>query len=319
MININYRQLDLTNKDIETDDIKLLKESGFYIIGVEVTDVEMSRHCDINIDPQHSGGNHKSTAIESVFKFRNSIIENTRSNRILMLTIKTDIDSISSIALLTMILTNQLIVTNDLILRLNAIAMSDKHGRDKSSNDSLSKISFPGYTSYGIPISLYEVIGNVNTDISCKVRYMIDYLKYGHIKDQEKITHDIQTKRGEISKSIKYNMIIPNSLIFVESTYRGALGFGYKKAPIVIAKNDKFIFGGATSLNTNRTIGTKYTIGQYNEGYTDMNSLLNKLQEIEDGWGGSDVIIGSPQTNPSLLNSEQLINIVKSHVTKHKL
>ncbi len=45
-----------------------------------------------------------------------------------------------------------------------------------------------------------------------------------------------------------------------------------------------------------------------------MEKVLEELNSIEKGWGGSKTIIGSPQGIDSQLNKDDVINIVKKHL-----
>jgi hypothetical protein len=310
MQNIHYKQLDLTRKDKEKIYLQKLQNQEYFIIGIEITDPEMAQYCHLNFDPQHSGNNYKSTALESVFNLKSDLKSIAKNfNDILLITIKSDLDSISSMSLITMVLKNTFELTGDLILRLKALSISDKHGMDDDWKPGIKYNDFniPEYTKYGLPISLVVLIGDINLNINYKVKTMIEFLLYGEFKDNEKYQKINQSKQANIRDSTSVEIIIPNKLVYVESTYRGAIGYGYRKAPIVIAKNDKYSFG----KKSNRILGIKYTIGQYNEQHIDLSAVQKEIEKYEFGWGGSPVIIGSPQTNPSIIKKEQLINIVK--------
>lgn len=313
MSQLHFKQIDLTQKIKEINYLQKLQNQGYFIIGVEIFDKDISQVCHLNFDPQHSGDNYKHTALETVFNLKFDLKEIAYDFLdVILITIKSDLDSISSMALISMVLKDKFELTGDLILRLKALSLSDKHGmeNDWTPNIKYDTFNFPHYTKYGLPISLITLIGDINLNINYKVKIMTDYLINGIFENYEKYKNKAIEKLSNVKNFTTHKIIIPNSLIFVESTYRGAIGFGYKKAPIVIAKNTRYAFG----KRNNREFGTKYTIAQYKENYIDLESIKTEINKLEEGWGGSKVIIGSPQTNPSELTSDQIIKIMSKRL-----
>lgn len=314
MQTIHYKQLDLTRKEKEKLYLHKLQNQGYFIIGIEIFDPDISQNCHLNFDPQHSSSNYKTTALESIFNLKSNLKDIAKNfDNLLLITIKSDLDSISSMSLITMVLKDIFELNGDLILRLKALSMSDKHGieDDWFPGTKHADFNIPEYTKYGLPVSLVVLIGDINLNINYKVKTMIDFLLTGQFKDDEKYKKINAAKKLNVRNNTTLDIIIPNKLVYVESTFRGAIGYGYRNAPVVIAKNTKYSFG----KKSNRILGTKYTIAQYKEKYIDLESIKNEINKIEPGWGGSIVIIGSPQTNPSNLNKNQLIDLVKKYVT----
>lgn len=313
MSNIYFKQIDLTQKKSEKIHLEQKKNSNYFIIGIEIFDKDIHSHCHLNIDPQHSGSNYKQTALEEVFNLKYDLMRASYNfDNILLITTKPDLDSISSMSLLEMVLTNNFELNGDLILRLKALSLSDKHGSeiDWVPNAKYDGFNIESYTKYGLPVSLVTLIGDININIDYKVKIMTDYLLNGEFENSEKYRKRALNKLSNVKKSTSEKIIIPEKLIYVESTYRGAIGYGYKKAPIVIAKNNRYAFG----QKENRIYGTKYTIAQYKENYIDLDAIRLEILKHENGWGGSKVIIGSPQTNSSILTSKLLIELVSKYV-----
>src|SRR6056297_800283 len=122
---IVYKQIDMTNKEDEIKNLKSLQENNFFIIGIEVTDNEIANLMHYSIDPQHSFS--KITSLEYVFNYINDLKDILVSfNKIFLCTVKTDIDSIGAMSVLSMALNNKLTINNDIVLRLKAIAQSDR-------------------------------------------------------------------------------------------------------------------------------------------------------------------------------------------------
>jgi hypothetical protein len=147
-------------------------------------------------------------------------------------------------------------------------------------------------------------------DIDEKVKNVTDYIISGTFRDIVKYNNLIQKNNKIMKKNITYNIIVPEKLTTVKSKHRGAISFGYRFTPCVIAINENYVFGCTNSNN----IGTKYTIAQYSSGYANFEKIFTDLNRLEKGWGGSNVIIGSPQTHSSKLKIETIIDVVKKHL-----
>ena len=74
---------------------------------------------------------------------------------------------------------------------------------------------------------------------------------------------------------------------------------GYSQAPIVVAINPEFRFQGGEPHR-------KITICQYQDGYINLKKVVENLNLIEPGWGGSATICGSPQGKASIVSESQL-------------
>jgi hypothetical protein len=83
----------------------------------------------------------------------------------------------------------------------------------------------------------------------------------------------------------------------VVSSHRAALSIGYRMAPVVVALNPAFTFQGGPAIS-------KFTVCQFTAGYVDLKAAAAELAAIENGWGGSPTIIGSPQGVGSALTIE---------------
>lgn len=312
MNNIIYHQFNITNKQIEIENLKNLQEQEFFLIGIEITDIDLNNNMHLSIDPQHTNQSQM-TSLEYVYTYQLDILGLIKSfNNLFMCTIRPDMDSISTMSILTMLLNNETIPKNgDMVFRLKAIAKSDKHGR---SNWELRKddyLIFENYNHCGLPIGLPYMISDHKLSMDIKIKNMITYLNTGTFDSLDKYNVLLNKTKKESNKTTNVDIIIPKKLCFITSKHRGAVGHGYKYAPIVIAKNDKFMFGyGVTKI-----YGKKYTIAQYdNNKYIDLLNLKEELNKIEPGWGGSDCILGSPQTKPSIIDDDTLIKIVKEFI-----
>lgn len=308
---IIYHQINVTNATGEVEFFKNISNTHF-ILGIEVTIPKYEEYCAMSIDPQHSPNQNKITSIEYIFNFQSNVLDIiTKFDKIVLTTVKTDIDSIGTMAIITLLLNNKLKLDGDLILRLKAIAKSDRHGRKNWKNQKEDYFNFDDYNIYGLPSGLPYMTSDHKITIEQKVKNMIDYLLTGSFKQLNKYNNLVYNNLKQSNKNTTSRIIIPKKLSFVESNHRGGIAYGYKFTPCVIAKNPNYVFGQEPS----KIIGKKITIAQYSDSdFIDLNSVKNELNEIEPGWGGSKVIIGSPQNAPTKISDEQIIEICKKHV-----
>lgn len=308
---IIYHHINVTNKSGELEFFKNISDTHF-ILGIEVTIPLYEEYCALSIDPQHSPNQNKITSIEYIFNFQDNILDViTEFKKIVLTTVKTDIDSIGTMAVITMLLNKKLKLDGDLILRLKAIAKSDRHGRKNWKNQKEDYFQFDDYNVYGLPSGLPYMTSDHKITIEQKVKNMTDYLLTGSFKQLNKYNNLVYNNLRQSNKNTTSRIIIQKKLSFVESNHRGGVAYGYKFTPCVIAKNPNYVFGQEPS----KVIGKKITIAQYSDsGYIDLNKVKNELNELESGWGGSNVIIGSPQNRPTTLSDEKIIEVCKKHL-----
>jgi len=308
---IIYHHINVTNKVGEIEFFKNISDTHF-ILGIEVTIPKYEEYCTLSIDPQHSPNQNKITSIEYIFNFQENILDvMTKFNKIVLTTVKTDIDSIGTMAVITLLLNGKLVLDGDLILRLKAIAKSDRHGRKNWKNQKEDYFQFNDYNVYGLPSGLPYMTSDHKISIDQKVNNMIDYLLNGTFKHLNKYNNLVYSNLKQSNKNTTSKIIVPKKLSFIESNHRGGVAYGYKFTPCVIAKNPNYIFGQEPS----KIIGKKITIAQYSDqDFIDLNAIVAELNLIEPGWGGSNVIIGSPLNNPTQISDEQIIEICKKHL-----
>jgi len=309
---IIYHHINVTNESGETEFFENISKD-FIVVGVEVTLPQYEEYCMISIDPQHSPNQQNQiTSIEYIFNFQDSILEVVKEfNKIVLTTVKTDIDSIGTMAIITLLLRNELKLDGDLILRLKAIAKSDRHGRRNWKMQKEDYFHFNDYNIFGLPSGLAYMTSDHKITIDQKVKNVISYLITGTFKTLNKYNNLVYNNLKQSNKNTSLKIIVPKKLCFVESKHRGGIAYGYKQTSCVIAKNPSFSFGQEPS----KIIGTKITIAQYSDSnFIDLNKVRFELNQIEPGWGGSNVIIGSPLTKPTTISNEQVIAICKKHL-----
>ena len=142
---------------------------------------------------------------------------------------------------------------------------------------------------------------------------MIRALKAGEIKFSPAGTSWCQVcgdiSQGECCSPWAGGELYTAQIAVVESAHRAATMVGYLLAPVVIAFNPVFRVGsGEPHL--------KYTVCQFAGGYVDLKATLAELSQLEEGWGGSSTIIGSPQGVASTLTTKQVVEVVVKHLIK---
>jgi hypothetical protein len=307
-----YHRINVTNIKKEIEYLKNLEREKFFLLGIEVTDPDIEQYCALSIDPQHSPNTNKITSIEYVFQYQNDVLAVLNPfDKIFMTTIKTDIDSIGAMAILTLLLTGKFKIDGDMILRLKAIAKSDRHGRKNWKNRKEDFFHFENYNIFGLPSGLAYMTSDHKISTEDKVKKMINYLITGEFKDLMKYNNLVIKNLKRSNQSTNLQIIINKKLCFVESKHRGAIAYGYKFSPCVIAKNNYFIFGKGQT----KKIGRKITIAQYEDNkFINLTKIALELNELEPGWGGSTAIIGSPIDHPTSLTDDQIIQICKRHL-----
>ena len=100
---------------------------------------------------------------------------------------------------------------------------------------------------------------------------------------------------------IKVSLVAEDRVALICSDYRGAVGLGYRFAPVVIAE------GEVARLR-------KLTVAQFATGHADFAQLSEQLAKEEAGWGGSSTILGSPQGVASNLPLDRLIVLVSDYL-----
>ena len=305
-----FHQVNITNKEHEIEYFKELESQGFFLLGIEITDPDIQNAFHMNIDPQHDPTNKTDiTSIEYTFNYHDNIYSIINEfDKVLMATNKPDMDSIGAMSILTLLLYKQFHIDGDMILRLKAIAKSDRHGRSNWKNRKEDHFHFENYNIHGLPSGLAYMTSDHRIETVQKVRNMIDYLTSGSFDTLDKYNHTVMKNLKRSNKNTDANVVVPKKLVLVTSNYRGAVAYGYKFAATVIAKNNNFVFG----IGQTKKHGKKYTIAQYEDSkYIDLNGLVKELNKLEPGWGGSSVIIGSPLDAPSKLDDNTIIELTK--------
>lgn len=313
MKNIIYHHINMVKKEDEIEYLKNLKNEGFFLVGVEITEQELTSMFHLTVDPQHDPLNKSDmTSLEYAFNNQENIFSIVNQfDKVFLATVKPDMDSIGTMAILSLLLRYKFQLDGDMILRLKAIAKSDRHGRNNWKHRREDYFYFNNHNIHGLPSGLAYMTSDHKLDMSHKIDNMISYLTHGTFENLDKYNDAVAKNLKKSTKSTHIDVIIPKKLAMVMSNYRGAVAYGYKSCPVVIARNNNFIFGTGIS----KLQGRKITIAQYEDNkYVDLTRLKYVLNELEEGWGGSSAIIGSPQDRPCKLDDNSIIELVKKYL-----
>jgi len=59
----------------------------------------------------------------------------------------------------------------------------------------------------------------------------------------------------------------------------------------------------------------KFTLAQKEAGLIDLQKVFQELNTLENGWGGTEVIGGSPQNQSSILDVDTVVGIMEKYIT----
>ncbi len=308
--NYNYGLIDPRPvPDAKATNEKLF-ENPHGVLGVEVTIPAYSEKCTLgNIDPQHSDGNVDLSAIEVAMTLEVPPSEAS------MVTVRADLDALGAMALIKYRASGGEI-TPEMTARIQEIASTDKFARggwpgktDLPSKENL----WPASGSASEAESLAGIAARVmdfKASLADRVKSMEEYLTLG--AEPAGYREKVEAERAEMvaaleKGAIKIEVVADGNIAYVESSHRAGTSLGYSQAPVVVAFNPTFKQGPGEAYK-------KYTVCQYEGRWADLVAAKNELAQLEEGWGGSPTIIGSPQGRDSVLTKDKVIEIVKKHL-----
>jgi len=236
-----------------------------------------------------------------------------------MITVRPDLDALGAMALIEY-RSSEGEITPEIAERIEEIAIADKFARG----------GWPGKTE--LPSSenpwpksanasdnhKLAAIGSRVMDFKALIAGRVDSMKeflvsgtepaeYRNKVEQEQADMISALERGDIKIEIEAD----GQIAYVESSHRSGTTLGYTQAPVVIAFNPTFKQGPGDPYK-------KFTICQYDGTWIDLTALKAELATIEEGWGGSPTIIGSPQGHDSIIDPKKIIEIATKHLKPRK-
>lgn len=313
------------------------------VLGIEVTIPAFVRRCDLgNIDPQHTGADIHTSAIEAALNWP------LPSGEVTMFTVRADLDSIGAMAVLAWRLH-----AND-VMRADLADLGDRSqfwGLDltswKPNELSLERIrlvgevdrfgtsSWPGTSELPTQDNRWPtgcgsldstrrtaVMQAVCLDARLSVAKRVE-LVWAWLQNGEEPTEyvaRVESARDSMISALEHgeitvHLVANDQVAVVESRHAAALQVGYSHAPVVVAINDRFVVGGSEPH-------TKVTICQYGRGgkvnlgavFAELNNLEFGDPRPKNGWGGSPTVGGSPQGVSTNLFISTIVEVVTLHL-----
>lgn len=310
-----------------------LQDDTLYI-GVENT--QNPQLMGVNFDPQHGENPANVSCLKYiVFDMYTAkqliFLMADEKEKVVLVTTRLDLDSVLSMGVLTDVLLNAGVdyTPPEALERVNQVDTSDCFIKGKWQPGFLDKSPVHNVQLAAIA----SFISDRNVSLEEKVKTAFTWLLTGqepegyrekYEKDCEEIIFHLENGktvvtlvlRDENDEEVWWKLPVNNSddtvlkdgkgFAIVKSTLRAATSVGYDRAPVVMCYNPKF--------QGNNWVGLKYTIAQCEPGWIDLVGLKTELLKLEEGWGGSSTILGSPQTAPSSLDVATLTKLVRKYM-----
>ncbi|MEI6650446.1 MAG: hypothetical protein WCL23_03375 [Candidatus Moraniibacteriota bacterium] len=276
------------------------------VYGIEVTVPALAARCIANLDPQHTGGDASTAAVEAALTVELPTDDAT------LATVRADLDAVGAMAVFAL-RAEGVTLSPETEARIRSVAAADAFARGNwpgaqplptRENPWPASGSAEGTRDLA---AMAAAVADFKVPIVERVAAMTQWLLTGEesegYRDQverERLGLIAAIEAGEV-KITRFNLITA-----VETTHRAATMIGYLSAPVVVALNPAFKLGGGEPHR-------KFTVCQYAAGYVDLKSVAAELASFEAGWGGSPTIIGSPQGVGSTLTIDDVVMMVERH------
>lgn len=305
------------------------------VFGIEVTDPALAAQCDGgNIDPQHgchvetcdNGGQYMEGTCPSFKPGETAIEFAARQNPNLglsgvmlplpgstLVTLRPDLDSVGGMAVISLIHQGVAIDSPEVVGRITMVATADKFAAGVWPGPRALPTKGNPWPQGGSaetcqPLAaIAAAVADFKVPLADRVHLMEEWLVTGKEPVQYRV--QVEAERGNLITALNDGRIqatTKDGIALIESTHRAATLIGYCLAPVVIALNPEFRFQGGEPH-------PKFTVCQYETGIVDLGAVAKELAQLENGWGGSPTIIGSPQGVGSKLTLKQVHDVVWNH------
>jgi hypothetical protein len=262
-------------------------------LGIEVTIPALAGRCSLgNLDPQHTGGDHTTAAIDLAWD------ASLPPRGATLATIRPDLDAIGSMAVFELRAAGY---RGQAARRRSAlIAGADTGQRDRWPGPRIRRSTYC--------VSPLAGIARIATDhelpLDERVGLLRDWLARGRCRGLAAATTAAAAELERREESARVRLGPSGYVAVVQSTELGATEIGYRCAPVVIAENPEFRFAGGQPHR-------KITIAQWEPGWVDLDSVSAELSRDEPGWGGSATIVGSPHGAASYVSTACILGVVE--------
>jgi hypothetical protein len=289
------------NPKLAENNESVFQAGGVY--GVEVTDKALASRCIFNLDPQHDGSGSNLAAIEVALNVE------LPQDGCTLATIRADLDSFGSMAVFQLRAENHEFSREE-IERISIIAIADKARSDVWEPQDLSIEGVKAACKSAPLAGIAAAVADFKVEVSNRVNFVKEFILNGTEPEGYRQKYeDAQLANARALESGEIEIKVRENVALVQSSHRAATSIGYAQAPVVIALNPSFK-GNDGSLEPH----AKFTVCQFSSGYCDIVAVGKELAEREAGWGGSTVLVGSPQGIASCLSLEEVYEVVKKHL-----
>lgn len=295
-----YKVITIDPRPAQKDAMVELLKANAPVVGIEFTLPALTEYIESNIDGQHAADASNQAACELALD-----VDLPAENATLAI-VRADADALASAAILNL-RHDGVVFIGDIAERVEYIAEHDKfeHG------------PWPGprplgqdYVSEDLEFAALSLLAlDFKTPIEERVLRFEQWLATGNATGLEDAKERVIGSRSTALEQTAF-WLNGAGIAILESHHQGATALGYRKAPILVIKNDAFRFAGGEPH-------TKFTICQYQAVYVDLKAIIADLNAAEKSggtWGGSATIAGSPQGVSSSLLMKEVVAIVEKHL-----
>jgi hypothetical protein len=283
-------------------------------VGVEVTLPQYAAMCSINIDPQrdltHRGYANACSAARWTWENLRNL--NALDDATTLVTVRPDVDAIAAMAIITAYRCEWFTFTLEFEERLWRIDRLDCFASGPWQEQGNLPCSINSWPNEDRAIAaLGAMCADLRVPMDQRVQSMMAYLFEGIIPEvylqqvhAERLAMIAAFDAGEIR--IEVIMTGGHAVAVVQSRHRFGTTLGYRMAPVVVAINNAFRINDGQPHR-------KITICQWQEGYINLDGVAAALNAIEDGWGGSRTIIGSPQGVDCQVSEDKILAAIEAN------
>ena len=285
---------------------------GATTLGIEVTMPELALHCGLgNIDPQHGGGigvgAPDTAAIEACLTVTPPPAGAT------LVTIRPDLDAFGAMALLALRHTGCQ-PDQAMRARIDRAARADRFDHGPWPGPKPLPATFDDFVSTtDYDSSLVGVTGAMfDRELSARERVGVAtrWLETGAEPAGYRTRWTTRAKvllDGLRDGTIAIEPAAGDRIALVTSWLPGSLRLGYCLAPVVVAHDP-----GCPEAEP--PAPRRVVIAQYAPGHVDLREVCDVLAQLEPGWGGSSILLGSPQGRPCCLALTTIVDAVVRHL-----
>jgi len=308
LVYINAAKVFRNAKTGEVEDVRAkeiahlqsLKDQGFTIIGLEMTEPSLAELCDRNIDPQHTDNRGDQSCAKEIAEnapVQLGWFKSKDLDKVIFVTNRVDVDSVAAFVLADRYLRGERISYNENVAAINS---HDTHLGDAWSGPKAIEDAFDPESKTGALAASVQVFRVTSKNIADVAKFIDTGVVEEDVMDSFRKSQQAiiaKVKSGEIKTEVV------GGIAYVESTDRAATNVGYSMAPVVVAVNPQMRAPDGHTY-------CKVSICQHEAGYADLKAIGAELATKEAGWGGSPTFIGSPQNQDCVTEMSDIKKLV---------